>query len=242
MFSQLFYRFHPAHRSMFHRIQSLTGLSPKRLAIYYQVFIPRSTEPSPEKNNERLELLGDSVLDMAVCELLYKKYPFKDEGFLTALKSRIVNRKQLNDIGHKLGLVEQLHINRRVLHSGAKDLGGNTFEALIGAVFLDHGYEATRRFIHRHIIRQYVDVEEMQFMDTDYKSRMYQYAQREGIQIGFKLKAEEIRNRRSYFTIELCLNDEPLASGEAFNKKEAEQLASMRAVQKLTGQGISLPG
>lgn len=242
MLRQLYNRIHPKHSTLFRRIQSITGLNPRRMVLYHQVFIHRSLEPSPEKNNERLELLGDSVLDMAVCELLYKKYPYKDEGFLTGLKSRIVNRKQLNDIANKLGLVEHLQINRRILQSGARDLGGNTFEALIGAVYLDQGYEATRNFIHRNIIRQFMDVEEIQALDTDYKSRMYQYAQREGMQIGYRLRAEEMRNRRSYFTIDLCLNDEPIASGEAYNKKEAEQLASMRAVQKLTEQGVSLPG
>lgn len=241
MIRSLFYYLNAEDKKLFTFIKRTTGVRPSNLDFYKQVFVHRSLEPSALKNNERLELLGDSVLDLAICEFLYKKYPYKDEGFLTALKSKMVNRKLLNSIGIKLGLVEQLQTNKRTMQSGAKDIGGNTFEALIGAIYLDKGLAETQHFIRKKVLQQFLDVDEIESTETDYKSKIYQYAQRESATLDFRVKSEEMRNKRSYFTIELFINDEVMAVAEAYNKKEAEQLASMKTIQKLSEQGVSLP-
>ena len=126
-------------------IKGITGILPSNSKLYKKVFQHRSKFGESKENNERLELLGDAILDAIVCEFLFKKYPYKEEGFITELRSRIVNRKSLNEVGEKLGLVEKLKFNRKGMTEVSRDLGGNTFEALVGAVYLDTGFEKTRR-------------------------------------------------------------------------------------------------
>ena len=182
-------------------IRSITGITPTNLKLYKQVFQHRSKFIESKENNERLELLGDSILDAIVCEYLFKKYPYKEEGFMTELRSKIVNRKSLNEVGTKLGLVDKLSFNRRSMNDVSKDLAGNTFEALVGAVYLDTGFDATKKFILRRVLKNLIDVETLEQTNTDYKSQIFHYIQREGKSIEFKVAEEKSKNRRAYFVI-----------------------------------------
>lgn len=214
-------------------IRSITGITPSNLKLFKQVFQHRSKFIETKENNERLELLGDSILDAIVCEYLFKKYPYKEEGFMTELRSKIVNRKSLNEVGTKLGLVEKLAYNRRSMNDVSKDLAGNTFEALVGAVYLDAGFDATKKFILRRVLKNLIDVDNLEVTNSDFKSQIFHYIQREGKSIDFKVAEEKSKNRRAYFVIDLEINGKAIARGEGFSKKIAEQNAAMNALKIL---------
>ncbi len=230
---KIYNRFFSSDKELANYIKGITGITPKRLNLFKQVFQHRSKFIEPEENNERLELLGDSILDAIVCEYLYKKYPYKEEGFITELRSKIVNRKSLNEVGNRLGLVEKLKYNRKSMNDVSRDLAGNTFEALVGAVYIDSGFLCTRTFLQKRILRNLIDVDMLEETNTDFKSRIYHYVQREGKSIHFKVAEERSRNGRAYFTIHLEISGKFVACGEGFSKKIAEQNASMNAINEL---------
>ena len=214
-------------------IRGITGITPSNLKLYKQVFQHRSKFTDPKENNERLELLGDSILDAIVCEFLFKKYPYKEEGFMTELRSKIVNRKSLNEVGTNLGLVEKLSFNRRSMTDVSKDLAGNTFEALVGAVYLDAGFDQTKKFILKRVLKNLIDVDSLEITNSDYKSQIFHYIQREGKSIEFNVAEEKSKNRRAYFIIDLEINGKTISRGEGFSKKIAEQNAAMNALKIL---------
>jgi ribonuclease-3 len=219
-------------------IKSITGSTPHNLKLYKQVFQHRSKHNEPKENNERLELLGDAVLDAIVCEFLYRKYPYKEEGFITELRAKIVNRKSLNEVGQKLGLVEKLSFNRKGMNDVSRDLGGNTFEALVGALYLDSGFEITKKFISKRVLKNLIDVDTLEQTNSDYKSQVFHYIQRNGKSIDFKVTEEKIKNRRAYFVIELAINGKIISKGEGYSKKTAEQNAAMNGLKILDINGI----
>jgi ribonuclease-3 len=226
-------RFLSGNQDLVSFIKGITGVVPSKIILYQQVFRHRSKFHEPEKNNERLELLGDSILDAIVCEYLYKKYPYRDEGFITSLRSKVVNRKQLNEIGEKLGLLKKLEYHKRSIGEAGKDLAGNTFEALVGAVYLDAGFDKTRQFIQKRILTNMLDLEGIDATETDYKSKLYHYSQRENKPLDFRVHEQGTRNRRSYFVIHLYIDGEQVAVGEGYNKKAAEQSAALNAMNVL---------
>lgn len=214
-------------------VRSTTGITPSNVKLYQQVFNHRSLFGDARDNNERLELLGDSVLDMLVAEFLYKKYPYKEEGFITELRAKIVNRKTLNETAQKLGLLDKINLNKKIMTGMPKDIGGNTFEALIGALYLDAGFEPTKNFVFKRVLRDLIDVDDLEVTDVDFKSKMYHYIQREGKTIEFKATEEQNRNRRSYFIVALEIDGKVIAKGEGYSKKVAEQNAAMNALKEL---------
>jgi ribonuclease III len=220
-------------------IKAITGIMPGNLTLYKQVFNHRSKFNEPKENNERLELLGDAILDSIVCEFLFRKYPYKEEGFITELRSKIVNRKSLNEVGEKLGLVEKLKFNRKGMTDVSRDLGGNTFEALVGAVYLDAGFDKTKRFIQKRVLQGLIDVDMLEATNSDYKSQIFHYIQKMGKSIEFKVVEEKARNRRAYFIINLEINGKSISTGEGYSKKTAEQNAAMNAI-KVLGLGEKL--
>jgi ribonuclease-3 len=234
---KLFNTFFSSDKKLSTYLRGITGFTPYNLKLYKQVFQHRSKFSEPKENNERLELLGDAILDAIVCDFLFKKYPYKEEGFITELRSKIVNRRSLNEVGSRLGLLDYLKCNRKSMNDGSKDLAGNTFEALIGAIYLDVGFETTRKFIQKRVLKNLIDVDTLELTNTDYKSQIFHYVQREGKNIDFKVKEEKARNRRAYFIIHLEINGKVVAQGEGFSKKVAEQNAAMNALKKLDLDG-----
>jgi ribonuclease-3 len=233
VFIQIYNTFFSDDKELVKYLRGVIGFTPANIRVYKQAFRHRSIDTDSKSNNERLELLGDSILDAVVCEYLLKKYPYKDEGFITELRSKMVNRRQLNELGEKLGLVRFLEYNRKSMNEYSKDLAGNTFEALIGAVYCDMGFERTKKFLLKRIITSMLDVDNIEATEYDFKSKMYHYSQREGKNIEFKLHKESQRGRRSYFVIHLMLNGTFLAAGEGFSKKQAEQQAAMNGLRAL---------
>ena len=233
MIEKFYNRFFSSDKELVAFVRGVTGISPKKLRLYKQVFSHRSKFSEPDKNNERLELLGDSILDACVCEYLFKKYPYKDEGFITALRSKVVNRRQLNELGEKLGLLNKLDFHKRQLGEAGKDMAGNTFEALVGALYLDAGFDKTKNFIQKRVLTRLLDIDDIEATEYDYKSKLYQYVQRESKSLEYKVHEQSKRNNRSYFVIHVEINGRYIASGEGFSKKVAEQSASLNAVKEL---------
>jgi ribonuclease-3 len=176
---------------------------------------------------ERLEYLGDAILGMIIAEYLYRSYPFKEEGFLTEIRAKIVNRESLNRLGQKIGLKELVQYN---LSSRAhRSVYGDCMEALIGAVYLDHGFKFCKRFIIKKLIRPHYDLDELISRTTNFKSRLLEWSQKEGKDLRFEIIDEEDRK----FTAQVFLNDAPKSKGFGFSKKKAEQDAAQKTYEQL---------
>jgi ribonuclease-3 len=216
------------------RLRQLIGFTPANMAIFKLAFSHKSSsseKPYAVQNNERLEYLGDAVLGTIVAEYLFKKYPNSDEGFLTKMRSKIVKRKSLNLIGDKMGLdmllseYNQTRLSRSML--------GNAVEALVGAVYLEKGYKGTKRFVVNKILRNYVDVHELETVDDNYKSQLLEWCQKNGQTVTYKLLARYKFEKRDRFKVAVMVNGKKIATADDFNKKSAEQTASEKAMHSM---------
>jgi ribonuclease-3 len=216
------------------RLRQLIGFTPANMAIFRLAFSHKSSsseKPYAVQNNERLEYLGDAVLGTIVAEYLFKKYPNSDEGFLTKMRSKIVKRKSLNLIGDKMGLdmllseYNQTRLSRSML--------GNAVEALVGAVYLEKGYKGTKRFVVNKILRNYVDVHELETVDDNYKSQLLEWCQKNGQTVTYKLLARYKFEKRDRFKVAVMVNGKKIATADDFNKKSAEQTASEKAMHSM---------
>jgi len=223
-------------------LKLILGFKPKDLHLYETAFIHRSATheyPDGENiNNERLEYLGDAVLDTILSEFLFEHYPVADEGQLTKLRSRIANRITLNKLAVSMGINTLLisHVNKNI---PTKNLYGDALEALIGAVFLDKGYDKTKKFIIRHLLKEYIDLKQVISTETDFKSQVYQWAQKLGRKISFSYREKYDPDlKASVFTSTLRIDHELFGEGRGSSKKEAEQEASVDAWKKINKIGF----
>ncbi|GAB4248591.1 MAG: hypothetical protein Tsb0034_27960 [Ekhidna sp.] len=176
---------------------------------------------------ERLEYLGDAILGMIVGEYLFLKYPYEEEGFLTEIRAKIVNRESLNRLAKKIGLSELVQYNQN--SRAHRSVFGDCMEALIGAVYLDHGFDACKKFVLKKLIVPHYDLEELISTITNYKSRLLEWSQKENQDLRFEIINEEDRK----FTAQVFLNDQPKAQGFGFSKKKAEQDAARKTYEDL---------
>ena len=174
-FSKLLPTSSPAAKQFKKAIWAITNCRPRNLALY-QLAMQHSSVREEAYSNERLEFLGDAVLSLIIGEYLFKKYPLKEEGFLTEIRARIVNRASLGSLAKTIGLDALLHYDKNALHRGGKFIYGNALEALIGAVYLDQGYSPCRKFVLRQLLHCHVDLEELIETDTNYKSQLITWA------------------------------------------------------------------
>ncbi len=187
-----------------------------------------------KEDNERLEYLGDAVLDTIIAEFLFKKYPLKKEGFLTEIRSRIVNRDTLNKIGFELGLEALLETNKRLVNTrNQKGLMGDAFEALVGALYLDKGFEKSKKFVIDRILRRYIDMDQIIRDNPNYKSLVLEWAQKQGYELRFEIVDEQGEAYKKMFTAEVVLNEETFGTGTGKNKKKAEQAAALQVCKDL---------
>lgn len=193
----------------------------------------RSIEGVDEsKSNERLEFLGDAILDAVVAELLFKKFPGNDEGYLTKLKSKVVNRKTLSDIGERMNIRAMLQFNAtRQVNVNA--LEGNAFEALIGAIYLDAGFETVKKSIQRHVLRKFVDLNKLLEEEIDFKSRLIIWCQKKRLQFSFDVENEQHIHGAWEYAIQVQINGRDFGKARASTKKEAEQLAAKETLKLL---------
>ncbi len=215
------------------QLEHLIGFRPRYLNYYQLALMHRSKIEDTTYNNERLEFLGDAMLGAIVAEYLFKKYPTQPEGYLTEMRSRIVRREMLNNVALRMGLHKLVQYNQNDRGLSRSHIFGNALEALIGAVYLDQGFESTRTFILNQVIKPYVDIGTIESTDTNFKNQLLSWAQRNNYTLSFELIREKTENSRKIFTVGVLLNGELLTSGTGFNKKDAGQVAAQQALEKI---------
>lgn len=215
------------------QLHNVLGLSPGKLNLYKTALSHRSIREGADENNERLEFLGDAVLSSLVAHYLFMRYPYKDEGFLTEMRSKMVNRNQLNEIAIKIGLKKITFYNRFDSSLKISQIFGNTLEAVVGAVYLDKGYLETRRWVNQHIISPHLFMQDLENLDINQKNKLYGWANKNGKSLEFETLNEKIENGRRLFTIGAKVDGVLIAEAKAFNKKDASQVAAQIAVEKL---------
>lgn len=225
--------------------RNILGYIPRRTELYHVAFTHRSSSSSHKGhriNNERLEYLGDAVLSAVVAEFLYKKYPFQGEGFLTELRSKIVSRASLNKLAVKIGLLELIEYQRDFF-GGFKSIGGDAFEALVGAMYLEKGYKFTRRVIIDKILCTYLDVDSMATTDWNFKSKLIDWGQKNHKKVSFEVVRTFVQGhagRKQYESL-VSIDGLPQKSAVEFSIKAAEQLAAEKTYKALVEQGVIAP-
>jgi len=182
------------------------------------------------ESNERLEFLGDAILDAVVAEYLFKKFPGNDEGYLTKLKSKVVNRKTLAFIGEKMQIRAVLNYNQsRNLNISA--LEGNAFEAIIGAIYLDGGFDAAKKSLQNHVLRKFVDLNKLLEEEIDFKSRLIIWCQKKRMKIDFIVVDEQHTHGAWEYEVSIQINKRDFGRGRASSKKQAEQVAAKQTLE-----------
>lgn len=215
-------------------MKSLIGFTPSKLSIFKLAFYHKSAaneKMTAITSNERLEYLGDAVLGTIVAEYLFKKYPNKNEGFLTKMRSKIVKRQSLNQIADKMGL--DVILNEYNQTRLSRSMLGNALEALVGAVYLECGYNGTKRYVVQKILRAYLDIHQLEEYDDNYKSQLLEYCQKNGQVVTYKMLAKYKFDKRDRFKVAVMIDGKKLATADDFNKKSAEQTASEKAMYSL---------
>jgi ribonuclease-3 len=237
--SKLYKLYLSPHRNYIKSLRNLLGFVPGNLSLYRLAFRHRSVS-TPTKNgsknsNERLEFLGDAILGSVVAEVLFKRYPYKEEGFLTEMRSKIVSRVHLNQLSRKLGLDELIEYDSKMVHFPNKQgsLLGDAFEALVGAVFMDKGYNFTRDFLINQIIKPHVDIHQLELTETNFKSKLIEWCQRHGKDVIFEIVANAEGENAKLFTVQVNVDGDILGLGRDYNKKNAEKLAAEKACEAI---------
>jgi ribonuclease-3 len=214
-------------------LQTMLGFTPGNVAIYELALCHRSNSSNTTENNERLEFLGDAILGAIIGEHLFTKYPTKDEGYLTDMRSKIVNRKTLNHIALRIGLKSIMKFNDQDYYLRDSMIFGNALEALIGAIYVDKGYSKTRTFVRKRILLPFVDIELLESQEVNTKNKLIGWASRNGKKIDFVLVEERFERGRKRFVIGIQLDDVMICQSTSTNKKEASKIAADEAIKVL---------
>ena len=234
--------FSSPRKEFYSYIKALTGHSPLKFKLYDIAFIHKSASYVDKMgnivNNERLEYLGDAVLGTIVAEYLYNRFPFKDEGFLTQLRSRVVNRSFLTQLTFKMGLNRFVISNANSV-SESSHLYGDLLEAFIGAIYLDSGYAVTKQFVVKKIFNQHIDIRKMETVDDNFKSQLIEWGQKIKQEVEFKtISNPDSGSEKMPFVCSACIDGKVMGKGEGFSKKEAQQNAAQQALEKLSAEEI----
>lgn len=214
-------------------LRNVLGFSPGKIALYQAALTHRSVRDNADENNERLEYLGDAILSGIVADFLFKKYPYKEEGFLTEMRSKMVNRNKLNEIAIKMGMKKITFYNKFDNSLKMSQIFGNTLEAVVGAIYLDKGFVKTKKWVLERIIIPHLYMEDLENLEINHKNKLYGWANKNGKNLEFETLDERIEGGRRLFTIGAVIDGELLAEGKAYNKKDASQIAAAIAIDKL---------
>lgn len=229
-----FFTTNKEHKDFKKQLKNVVGFSPNNLSLYKTALSHRSMREGADENNERLEFLGDAVLSSIIAHYLFRKYPYKGEGFLTEMRSKMVNRQKLNEIALKMGLKKITFYNKFDNALKISQIFGNTLEALIGAVYLDKGYNTTQYWVEKYIIMPYLFMEDLEVVEINIKNKLYGWANKNGKLVDFITVDEQIESGRRLFTIAATVDGAIVAQAKGFNKKDAGYQAAVLAVEKLS--------
>lgn len=225
-------------------LQNHLKITPGKIKLYEIAFLHRSASISFSDgtivNNERLEYLGDAVLDAVIADYLFKKFPRKKEGFLTQMRSKIVKRSNLDLLARNLG-IDYLIVSNTNRNIHKKHIYGDAFEALIGAIYLDKGFNKTRKYIINYVLKNFVNLEELISKETDFKSRIIEWGQKTKVMITFESAEEytEMEQAPSFIShVKIC--DEIIGTGSGKSKKESEQSAAEQAFYSVITDGSAV--
>jgi ribonuclease-3 len=219
-------------------VRLITGYRPRNIELYslamQHTSVAKEGAQGTRESNERLEYLGDAILGAVVAEYLFKKYPFKDEGFLTEIRSRLVNRESLNQLAVKIGLSQLVAFDsKRKTASSHKSLYGDAMEAFIGAFFLDRGFKASRAFIIKKLLRRHFDLDTVIDTTSNFKSKVIEWAQKQDKQVAFEVGNPRGGKHGKQFRAQVLIDGEVAAEGTGFSKKQAQQDAARKACEQL---------
>jgi ribonuclease-3 len=216
----------------FKEIEKIIGFKPDNLFYYQKAFTHRSTNKIDTKGNplnyERLEFLGDAMLSAVIAAHLYNEVPTGDEGYLTKMRSKIVSREHLNELGRDLDLIRFVESKVPTQHFG-ENIHGNIFEALVGAIFLDKGYDFCKKFIQNRVIIPYVDIAKLEGKVISYKSLLIEWCQKEKKTFYYDVFDDNGNDGQKYFGVKLSIDGKVIAKARATSKKKAEEKASQRS-------------
>ena len=216
----------------FGKIERILGFKPLELSYYEKAFTHRSSNKTDEQGNpvnyERLEFLGDAMLSAVIAGYLYKEAPAGDEGYLTKMRSKIVSREHLNELGRDLQLIQ--FIDSKISSTQFGDnIHGNVFEALVGAIYLDRGYSFCEQFIDARVIIPYVDIARLEGKVISYKSLVIEWCQKEKKSFHYDTFEDNSISGERLFAVHLSIDNKIIAKSRAVSKKKAEEIASKRA-------------
>lgn len=218
-------------------LRNILGFYPGNIALYKLAFRHSSAatliKEGVKDSNERLEFLGDSVIGTVVADYLFKKFPFKDEGFLTKMRSKMVSRSQHNKIALKLGLNNLIEANNDRFGTKPSSINGDAYEALIGAMYLDKGFSFTQEFILKRIINVHIDMEEVETKEVDFKSKFIEWAQKERKEFRFETLIDGTTVPDKQFVLQLLVDNEVVGTAQHLSKKRAEQMIAEQACSLL---------
>ena len=216
---------------LYNELKKLLNFSPRDIKIYRKAFTHRSVQLLDSKgipiNYERLELLGDSILGSVISSYLFKKVPKGSEGYLTKMRSKIVSRKHLNELGKDLNLLRFVKSNFDKSNVG-DNIHGNIFESLIGAIYLDKGYNFCQKFVHENVITPYVDIQKLEGKITSYKGLIIEWCQKKKKKYDINTYEDTGNELVKHFSVKISIDDVQIAKGRATSKKKAEEQASKR--------------
>ncbi len=223
----------PKDEKFVYDLRKIMGFKPSTIQYYQKAFIHRSTKKVDKTtgvpvNYERLEFLGDAMLSASIAAFLFKEVPGGDEGYLTQMRSKIVSREHLNELGKDLNLIKFVKSTVDKSKFG-ENIHGNIFEALIGAIYLDKGFKYCDKFIHRRVIKPYVDVPKLEGKITSYKSLFIEWCQKSKKDFHYEVYEDTGNDSVKHFSVKLSLDGKIISKGRATSKKKAEETASKRA-------------
>ena len=229
----------PADKALYDYIHNILGFYPKNIALYRVAFTHKSVASemvgSYHVNNERMEYLGDAVLSTAVADYLFHTYPTQPEGFLTEMRSRIVSRASLNKLSDKLGFAAYIRHTPDV-GGNAHSMGGNAIEALMGAIYLDRGFDFAKHIIIDRIVRIHIDLEQLQTTDVNFKSKLLEWSQKNKKNASFKMLEETGESHKKEFHVQVVIDGQPYADAIDRSIRGAEQLAAEKTWKQMFGE------
>lgn len=226
-------------KKTYYQIHQLFGFWPVNISLYQLALkhksIAKEMSNGIKNSNERLEFLGDAILSSVVAEYLFKTFPYKDEGFMSEMRSKMVSKTQLHNLAVKIGIDKLIDAN--VDKTGKSKVICDAFEALIGAVFLDKGYIFTKKIILQKIMAVYLNIDDLQTQIVNYKSKLIEWAQKERKSIQFQTIEEAGHGNKKQFVVHVLIDNITKGIGQGFSKKSAEQHAAQQAFEEIQPNG-----